>query len=50
MEEQPPSISNYRHTSCQKGPISIYLLILVSEVVFSVIKSTQNVDKLRIFR
>ena len=49
MGEEPPSISNYRHTSCQQDPISTYLLILVSEVVFSVIKSTQNVDKLRIF-
>ena len=49
MGEQPPSILNYRHTSCQQDPISTYLLILVSEVVFSVIKSTQNVDKLRIF-
>ena len=49
MGEQPPSILNYRHASCQQDPISTYLLILVSEVVFSVIKSTQNVDKLRIF-
>ena len=33
----------------QRDPISAYLFILVFEVVFAVIKSNQNIDKLRIF-
>ena len=33
----------------QGDPISAYLFILVLEVVFAVIKSNQNIDKLRIF-
>ena len=32
----------------QGDPISAYLFILVLEIVFAVIKSNQNIDKLRI--
>ena len=35
--------------TCRKDPISAYLFILVLEVVFAVIKSSQNIDKVRIF-
>ena len=34
----------------QGDPISVYLFILVLEVVFAVIKSNQNFDKLRRFK
>ena len=33
----------------QGDPISVYLFIIVLEIVFTVIKSNQNIDKLRIF-
>ena len=36
-------------STLQEDPISAYLLILVLEIVFPVIKSNQNSDKLRIF-
>ena len=35
--------------TCQGDAISAYLFILLSGVVFAVIKSNQNIDKLRIF-
>ena len=35
--------------ACQGDPMSAYIFILVLEEAFSVIKSNQNIDKLRIF-
>ena len=43
------NVFQIRKRYTQGDPISAYLFIIVLEIVFTVIKSNQNIDKLRIF-